>query len=243
MSGSKWAFGPLLSASLFSSACVFPIEAEERPEVRGASVSVVAEPAGTEFSGSVEVRLNSSTPADIFYTLDGESPSGPGALRYEGPLTLTDSTLLSFIAVTDLGAWSVPKVELYQPTDEVVAKTQLSARALRLSTKNLFFQAQPGEGSVQQVITVRSVGVQRVRIKEVMIGYNPAGGSFFRPEVFEVLAGEGERWLAPGESLEVLLRYTPTESFSSAALLFDTDADAVDGGLYYVELWGRIFPW
>lgn len=243
MSGSKWAFGPLLSASLLSFACVFPIEAEERPDVRGASVSVAAEPSGTEFSGSVEVRLNSSTPAAIFYTLDGESPSGPDALRYEGPMTLTDSTLLSFIAVTDSGAWSAPQVELYEPTEELVANTNPSARALRLSTKNIFFQAQPGEAQVQQVVTVRSVGVQRVHIHQVVIGYNPAGGSFYRPEVFEVLAGQGERWLAPGESLEVLLRYTPTESFSSAALLFDTDADAVENGLYYVELWGRIFPW
>ena len=243
MSGSKWAFGPLLSASLFFFACVLPTEAEERPDVREASVSVAAEPSGTEFSGSVEVRLNSSTPAEIYYTLDGESPSGPGALRYEGPLTLTDSTLLSFIAVTDSGAWSVPKVELYEPTETLIAKTEPSNRALRLSTKNIFFQAHPGDGGVQQVVTVRSVGVQRVHIKQVVIGYNPAGGSFFRPEVFEVLAGQGERWLAPGESLEVLLRYTPTESFSSAALLFDTDAEAVEDGLYYVELWGRIFPW
>lgn len=242
MTGSKWAFGPLLSASLFS-ACVFPIEPEERPDVRAASVSVAAEPSGTEFSGSVEVRLNSSAPAEIFYTLDGESPSGPGALRYDGPLTLTDSTLLSFIAVTDSGAWSVPQVELYEPTEELIAKNELSVRALRLSTRNLFFQAQPGEPEVQQVVTLRSVGVQRIHIKQVLIGYNPAGGSFFRPEVFEVLAGAGERWLAPGESLEVLLRYTPTESFSSAALLVDTDAEAVEDGLYYVELWGRIFPW
>lgn len=235
--------GPLLLSLFLSSACVLEPEVEPRPEVRSTSLSVAAEPAGREFQESVEVVLSASTPAEIYYTLDGAPPSGADALRYEGPLTLTDATLLTFIAVDERGAWSAPKVELYQPTDPVNVTYRASTRELRLSTKNLFFQAKPGEGPVDEVVTIRSVGVQRVRVKGVSIGFNPAGASFYRPEVFTILSGSEERFLAPGESFEVHLEYAPTESFSSAALLVETDADATDDGLYYVELWGRIFPW
>ena len=80
--------------------------------------------------------------------------------------------------------------------------------------------------------------------KRVSIGYAKSVGAFYQPSAFELMTAveEGVR-LAPSQEVTVAVRYFPSDSFSSAALLIETDSDAVTDGLYVVELWGRIFNW
>jgi mono/diheme cytochrome c family protein len=56
-------------------------------------------PNGGEFTGSVTVTLADAVPGtSLYYTLDGSVPS-TNSLRYNGPLTLTNSTAVHVIAV------------------------------------------------------------------------------------------------------------------------------------------------
>ena len=63
-----------------------PIKADKQPQV---------------FDESIEIALSTDADnAQIHYTLDGSAPSAESAL-YEGPITLTDSTVINAIAVKD----------------------------------------------------------------------------------------------------------------------------------------------
>jgi hypothetical protein len=63
-------------------------------EVTDVCPQVTFEPAGCDFVRSIQVRLRTEYPGvEIRYTLDGTEP-GAAAARYEGPLTLTATTVV-----------------------------------------------------------------------------------------------------------------------------------------------------
>ena len=66
--------------------------------------NVTASPAdGTVFTGNVTVTLSVTPATDIYYTLDGSTPSA-ASTRYTSPITLTSTTTVKTYAATDAGA-------------------------------------------------------------------------------------------------------------------------------------------
>ncbi|MDE6443847.1 MAG: chitobiase/beta-hexosaminidase C-terminal domain-containing protein, partial [Muribaculaceae bacterium] len=64
---------------------------------------VTASPDGGTFSNSVTVSLSVSPATDIYYTLDGSTPSQSSTL-YTAPLTFTETTTLKTFAANDSGS-------------------------------------------------------------------------------------------------------------------------------------------
>ena len=63
---------------------------------------VVPRPPGGEYSGRIRVKIEPSEPADIFYTIDGSTPTGD-SLSYKDPITINSNTTLSYYAVDKVG--------------------------------------------------------------------------------------------------------------------------------------------
>jgi hypothetical protein len=214
-------------------------------DVRGAQVAVWAEPKGLEFQSTAEVSLASSSPAHIFYTVDGSEPSGDTAVAYDGPIQLTESTLLSFIAITDTEEWSEPGSEFYSRlvTHE---KPRPVEHALTIDNDSLFFSAQQGSTDlVVRRIGLRSEGLSTVTIDGMMLRQNPNGSSFWSNGAFsyEILTdGNFPLFVPSGTILELEVTYTPTESLSSAAIFIESD-DELHGDELVIELWGRTIDW
>ena len=213
------------------------------PEETGAPLSVAAEPQGYEFLGSTSVELIASEPAQIFYTTDGEEPTSEHARIYRGPIELKESTYLTFIAFGDGEIWSPPRRELYVYAPTIAPQPQRVARALELTPDHLFFGAQLGEDSIlEHKVTIRSIGPASVNITSLALGINAKGSSFWEPGIFSIDGGGGARILRSGESLTLTVRYQPTETFRSAAVIIESDEER-NGGHQEVELWGRRISW
>lgn len=63
---------------------------------------VVARPAGGSYSGRIRVKLETSEPADVFFTIDGSRPTERSE-RYRGPVNVTRNLVLSYLAVDGVG--------------------------------------------------------------------------------------------------------------------------------------------
>lgn len=64
--------------------------------------TVVPRPKGGNYSGRIRVKLETSEPANIFYTLDGSSVTRQSS-RYRGPINVTRNAVLSYFAVDKVG--------------------------------------------------------------------------------------------------------------------------------------------
>ncbi len=72
----------------------------------------VPRPPGGEYSGRIRVKIETSEPADVFYTIDGSTPS-ENSLKYRGPITINSNTTLSYLAVDKVGNRSVRLSQRY----------------------------------------------------------------------------------------------------------------------------------
>lgn len=242
--------GPL---SLFACgamvACGGPLEIPD-PElfINESALEVWADPPSTEFVRSTEVILNTSEPgSQIYFTLDGSDPSSGHALPYGAPIPLDRSTLVTFIAKTPDDLWSRPRSEFYVSKREMEANSGPLDRDLWLEAKSLFLAARMGSKDlVVRRLKLRSAGLQRLTIPGMVMTANPSGRSFYQPGAFsyEILtdATEFPLHLEPGETLELEIYYRPTETFSSAAIVIESDSER-ESGHHVVELWGRIVAW
>jgi hypothetical protein len=209
-------------------------------ELNDAALSVRAEPPGHTFDGTVRIELAADRPAAIYYTLDGSSPTSETAQLYEHPLDLSEGTLLTFIGVSSDGAWSEPRVELYQQKREQTP-TRTPRHALDVSTDAIFFSVESEHPPVETV-RIRSTGLDRARVDRLELAVNPTGGAFYEQGIFRIRALPAlPVSLAPGETLEVELEYQPTATLRSAALVIVSNDERTTDGVHLIQLWGRVF--
>lgn len=218
-------------------ACGGGEEGELSPRANGAP-AVFAQPSGQSFDGQLEVRLIADPSSEVFYTLNGHSPHGDAAERYDGPIMIYDDALLSFVARSLNGQWSTLGSELYQKTMQL-DPYRPPLRGLQVSDDSLFFAANPGDEILSQTVEIRSVGTAPVRFNRVFVG---AQGAFFEPDIFIVPDFEPMD-LRPGEKMDIEVRYRVTNSLRTAALVLDTNDLRARDGLWVITLGGKIAAW
>ncbi len=230
-------------------ACGGPLDVPDSELVLNESpIEVWAEPPSSEFGKNTEIVLSATDDGSkIYYTLDGTDPSNEAARPYDGPIALSRSTLITFIARTPNAVWSKPKSEFYASRPEVQAASGPLQRDLWIESNSLFMAARAGSKDlVVRRFKLRSIGLQRITINRMVMTANPNGGSFFRTGAFsyEILtdATEFPLYMEPGETLELEIYYRPTETFSSAAIIIESNAER-DAGRVLIELWGRVVAW
>ncbi len=215
---------------------------ELAPAEKPSGLFVAAMPSGFTFEQRTHVELTSSRPAEIYYSTDGRTPTAEDGTRYDGPIEITDSTLLSFIAISGDGVWSAPGSELYRPMADNGAP-ELVPRILDLEQDVLFFDARPGRRDrVERSLRLRSRGNESVRVQAIYLAKNRSSLGFYEEGVFRIEAGAESRLLGPGETMDVVMSYEPTSSFRGATLVIESDEQR-HGGIQTVELWGRVLDW
>ena len=217
-------------------------EPEKTTDIKRTSLSVAADPPGHKFSDPITIELASSA-GEIYYTLDGESPAGENGLLYEAPIDLDASAFLTFIAV-DGDRYSTPETELYT-FEEVPIQPGIPVRALRPDDDSLVFTARRGSpGVMRKTVQIRSVGLQEVTIDDIYVTLNPTSWSFWEEGIFQLEEEiETPKVMFPGETLELTVAYTPTETIRTAALVVVSNDERHEDGVIVVDLMGRIFDW
>lgn len=119
----------------------------------------VPRPPGGKYSGRIRVKIESSEPADIFYTMDGTTPS-TGSSPYKGPITINENTTLSYIAVDEVGNRSAPGSQDYI-LDSTPPKTK----------------ADPPGGTFSGEVTVSLLGEKGSVIRYTLDGITPTEAS------------------------------------------------------------------
>jgi hypothetical protein len=89
--------------------------------------TVVASPRGGTYVGTQSITLSSSEPATIYYTTNGANPT-ISSTRYSGPITLTATATLKFMAIDAAGNQSGIATESYtiQPLSAPSAPSSLT---------------------------------------------------------------------------------------------------------------------
>ena len=72
-----------------------------------AAPEAVLRPPGGRYTGRIRVKIETSEPADVYYTLDGTTPDEEST-RYEGPVSIEKNAVLSYLAVDKAGNRGVP---------------------------------------------------------------------------------------------------------------------------------------
>ena len=119
----------------------------------------VTRPPGGKYSGRIRVKIESSEPADIFYTVDGSTPSGSSS-SYRGPITINSNTTLSYFAVDKVGNRSAGQSQRYI-LDSSPPKTR----------------AEPPGGTFSGEITVSLLGEEGSVIYYTLDGMSPSAAS------------------------------------------------------------------
>ena len=104
------------------------------------AVAPVFSPAAGAYSAGVQVTITSGTPgASIFYTTDGSNPTS-GSTLYSGPVTVTDTTTINAIAISEGFLQSTVSSATYTIQDQTAppdvspaAGTYTSAQTVQLS--------------------------------------------------------------------------------------------------------------
>ena len=229
-------------ASALVLACGSPDESQDAGMRQELSVQAI--PEGQAFTDELEVLLVSSRAARIFYTTDGTQPSAnsSSAVPYTGPISLTEQTLLSFVAVEEDGSWSTSQEELYIKNDTRPPPSP-APRVLDLTAQTLFFEGEPGNSEpVYKTVALRSIGTQAVNIRSVRLQSNPNESIFYDPDAFDITSEIPTGPLAPGESVIIEIMYIPSTTLRSDVLRISSNEQR-NGGEQQVELWGRIADW
>ena len=218
-------------------------ETDPELEIKRSTLIVSADPPGHTFEESVSVELSTGGPSEIFYTLNGQTPFGDAAIRYESPIVLEENALLTFVA-REGELWSEPVTELYERYVDLVAPDPL-ARALTLDDDQIVFSAQRGdEGPLHKSVHVRASGIQRVAIHDIYLTINSHSWSFWEEGIFGLETGfEAPGYLNPGESIELVVSYIPTETLRTAVLVIESDEQRTTDGVVTIDLTGRIWDW
>lgn len=119
----------------------------------------VTRPPGGNYSGRIRVKIESSEPADIFYTVDGSTPSGNSS-PYRGPITINKNTTLSYFAVDKVGNRSAPQSQRYI-LDSSPPKTR----------------AEPPGGTFSGEVTVSLLGEEGSVVRYTLNGISPTQAS------------------------------------------------------------------
>lgn len=119
----------------------------------------VPRPPGGKYSGRIRVKIESSEPANIFYTVDGSTPSGSSS-TYKGPITINSNTTLSYFAVDKVGNRSAPENQRYI-LDSSPPKTR----------------AEPPGGTFSGEVTVSLLGEEGAVVRYTLDGISPSEAS------------------------------------------------------------------
>ncbi len=119
----------------------------------------VPRPPGGKYSGRIRVKIESSEPADIYYTVDGSTPSGDSS-PYKGPITINSNTTLSYFAVDKVGNRSAGQSQRYI-LDSSPPKTR----------------AEPPGGTFSGEITVGLLGEEGSVVRYTLDGITPTEAS------------------------------------------------------------------
>jgi sugar lactone lactonase YvrE len=119
----------------------------------------VTRPPGGKYSGRIRVKIESSEPADIFYTVDGSTPSGKSS-PYRGPITINSNTTLSYLAVDKVGNRSAAQSQRYI-LDSSPPKTR----------------ADPPGGTFSGEVTVSLIGEDGAVVRYTLDGISPSKAS------------------------------------------------------------------
>ncbi|NJK88067.1 MAG: hypothetical protein HC923_00870 [Myxococcales bacterium] len=204
-------------------------------------LSVWSDPGARDFEDPLTVVLVASREARIFYTRDGAAPSS-SSLEYKGPIRLTDSTLLTFIAVDESQRRSAPATEYFRWVDDRRPAIVLPPRHLEVSPDRLLFLPAAGVTSEQKIVELRSVGTEAVTVLGLSI--QPAPGATtasWDPEAFRLVAESTDPVLEPGEVLRLEVTYETTRTTRSAIMVLNTDAQNTTDGTFVLPLFGRLF--
>ncbi|MDF1534907.1 MAG: chitobiase/beta-hexosaminidase C-terminal domain-containing protein [bacterium] len=121
--------------------------------------TVQPRPPGGDYSGRIRVKIEASEPAEIFYTLDGTTPSDRSS-PYQGPITIEKNTVLTYLAVDRVGNRSQPRSQEY-----VLDSTPPDTAA------------QPPGGTFSGEVTVSLVGEEGAVIRYTTDGISPTEAS------------------------------------------------------------------
>ncbi len=119
----------------------------------------ISRPPGGRYSGRIRVKIESSEPADIFYTLDGSTPSEIST-PYHGPITINSNTTLSYIAIDKVGNKGEPGRQRYI-LDSSPPKTR----------------AEPPGGTFSGEVTVALVSEEGAVVHYTLDGISPSEAS------------------------------------------------------------------
>jgi hypothetical protein len=231
--------GASLSAALALAACGDAAEPSSDRVVD--PVAVFAVPAGSDFADAVVVSLEADRPARIVYTRDGSLPSASSSSEYTGPMRLTESTLLTFMAIADDGSRSQVVEEWYEKRDARPLPVEMPAKSVRLSPDRLVFTPEPGVEKTTEIVSIQSIGREPVTV--FALSYGPAGStaSGYDPEAFQIVPGTTDPVIPPGESVDLAITYFTTRTSRSMVLDVETDAENVPRGVAPLFLFGRMF--
>lgn len=205
------------------------------------AVSVFALPEGGDFDDAVVVSLQADRPSRIVYSRDGTLPSASTSEEYTGPLRLTDSTLLTFMAIAEDGTRSRVGEEWYAKQERQPGPVEMPAKSVRLTPNRLVFTPEPGVEQTTEIVRIDSIGREPVTV--FALTYGPAGttASGYDPEAFEIVPGTTDPVIAPGESATLAITYFTTRTSRSMLLQVETDAENVPRGVAQLFLFGRMF--
>jgi len=119
----------------------------------------VTRPPGGKYSGRIRVKIEPSEPADIFFTVDGSTPS-EGSPPYRGPITINNNTTLSYFAVDKVGNRSDPQSQRY-----ILDSSPPATRA------------EPPGGTFSGEVTVSLSGEEGAVIRYTLDGMSPSEAS------------------------------------------------------------------
>ena len=237
--GRRSYLGTALTAALALAACgdaAGPASGEA-----GDPVVVFAVPAGSDFDDAVVVSLQADRPARIIYSRDGTLPSASSSPEYTGPMRLTESTFLTFMAIADDGSRSRIGEEWYEKRDARPLPVEMPAKSVRLSPDRLVFTPAPGVEETTEIVRIESIGREPVTV--FALSYGPAGStaSGYDPDAFQIVPGTTDPVIPPGESVDLAITYFTTRTSRSMVLDVETDAENVTRGVASLFLFGRMF--
>jgi len=119
----------------------------------------VTRPPGGKYSGRIRVKIEASEPADIYYTVDGSTPS-KSSLPYRGPITINSNTTLSYYAVDMVGNRGAGQSQRYI-LDSSPPKTR----------------AEPAGGMFSGDVTVSLLGEEGAVVRFTLDGISPTEAS------------------------------------------------------------------